>query len=507
VVWQSPANDWGEQAGGYDLRAANALVFKARGETGTEVIGAGVGIIGPDKPYADSSMTSRKDLALSREWQEFRIPLSGRNLSAIKSGFYWTTGGKAEPVVFYLDDIAFVFDPQAPPASTENQPNPPPAAGGAISSPRPSGPVTPGAAATLPLQVYGEGGPLPYIPSGYMGNHAAIKMDDKNTESPYAGATCLRVDYTASDNWGGVVWQSPANDWGDQPGGYNLTGAGALEFWVRGARGGETVNFGVGLIGSDKPYGDTGKAERKGVVLSTAWQKIVLPLAGQDLSRIKSGFYWTSHASGQPFTFYLDDIRFVAQGAAADPVPVAASAAPVLSASPGRPATLPLTVYAEPGELPYIPSGYMGNHGAISMDDKNSTTPHAGAACLKVTYGANDNWGGVVWQHPHNDWGDQPGGYNLTGAGALEFWARGEYGGEKVSFGFGLVGAPKTYFDTGKGELKDVSLTTTWQRYCIPLAGRDLSRIKSGFYWTLGAPGQPVTFYLDDIRYVTTPCQ
>jgi hypothetical protein len=28
-----------------------------------------------------------------------------------------------------------------------------------------------------------------------------------------------------------------------------------------------------------------------------------------------------------------------------------------------------------------------------------------------------------------------------------------------------------------------------------------LSRIKTGFAWTLAANGHPVTFYLDDIRY------
>jgi hypothetical protein len=54
---------------------------------------------------------------------------------------------------------------------------------------------------------------------------------------------------------------------------------------------------------------------------------------------------------------------------------------------------------------------------------------------------AADQWGGVVWQHPANDWGDANGGFNLTGAKKLTFWARGEKGGEKVSFEFGLLGA------------------------------------------------------------------
>jgi hypothetical protein len=47
---------------------------------------------------------------------------------------------------------------------------------------------------------------------------------------------------------------------------------------------------------------------------------------------------------------------------------------------------------------------------------------------------------GVAWQHPANDWGDLPGGY-------------------------------------------------------------DLSRVKTPFVWSLAGRGRPVTFYLDDVRF------
>jgi hypothetical protein len=51
---------------------------------------------------------------------------------------------------------------------------------------------------------------------------------------------------------GGVVWQSPAGDWGEKPGGWNLTGAKRLVFKARGAKGGETLGFQFGLLGKDK---------------------------------------------------------------------------------------------------------------------------------------------------------------------------------------------------------------------------------------------------------------
>jgi len=80
--------------------------------------------------------------------------------------------------------------------------------------------------------VYGGPGEAPYAPSGWMGNQAAIKMDVNCTEKPHSGTTCLKVRYTAPGDWGGVVWQDPANDWGDKPGGWDLTGANWL-FLIR----------------------------------------------------------------------------------------------------------------------------------------------------------------------------------------------------------------------------------------------------------------------------------
>ena len=172
------------------------------------------------------------------------------------------------------------------------------------------------------------------------------------------------------------------------------------------------------------------------------------------------------------------------------------------AAQSGAKAVLPLIVYGDnAGDAPFTPSGYMGNTGAIKMDDQWTANPHSGKTCLKVDYTAADNWGGVVWQNPANDWGDLPGGWNLTGAKKLTFWARGDKGGENVSFLLGLLGKDKTYSDTATGKLGPVTLTKEWKQYTLDLTGKDLLQIKTGFAWTLAASGQPVTFYLDDIWY------
>jgi len=164
---------------------------------------------------------------------------------------------------------------------------------------------------------------------------------------------------------------------------------------------------------------------------------------------------------------------------------------------------LPLVLYGAGAKttLPFTPAGYMGNTAAIAMDPISADSPRAGKTCLKVTYAAADNWGGVIWQDSANDWGDHPGGLDLTGAAKLSFWARGAAGGEVVAFQFGLITKDKTYSDSAGGKFEGIALTKAWKRYTLDLKGLDLSRIKTGFCWTLAATGKPVTFYLDDIRY------
>ena len=105
-----------------------------------------------------------------------------------------------------------------------------------------------------------------------------------------------------------------------------------------------------------------------------------------------------------------------------------------------------------------------------------------------------------MWQSPENDWGDLPGGLNLTGAKRMSFWARGSAGGESITFGVGLIGRDKPHFDTAKKEIK-VELTKEWKQYEIDLSDADCGRIKSGFFWSLAGQGRALKFYLDDLKF------
>ena len=164
---------------------------------------------------------------------------------------------------------------------------------------------------------------------------------------------------------------------------------------------------------------------------------------------------------------------------------------------------LPFIVYDENGSSNnhYIASGWMGNAKATKMAEDCTTNPHGGKTCLRVEYSESANWSGVVWQDPANDWGDQAGGYNLTGAKVIKFWARGEKGGETASFKFGVLGTDKKFSDSSSGNISEVKLTKEWTEYTIDLAEKDLTHIKTGFVWTVEGQGTPVVFFLDDIRY------
>ncbi len=158
----------------------------------------------------------------------------------------------------------------------------------------------------------------------------------------------------------------------------------------------------------------------------------------------------------------------------------------------GQPATLPLTVYAEESDpATYIPAGWMGDTKAIKLNPACPEQPHSGKTCLRCDFEASAGWGGVTWQNPAGDWGDRSGGYDLTGAKKLAFWARGKQGGETVAFQFGTPAKPKKFFDTGSGKLEKVTLTKDWQRHEIDVAPKTSPASKPASSGPSPAPATP----------------
>ena len=170
----------------------------------------------------------------------------------------------------------------------------------------------------------------------------------------------------------------------------------------------------------------------------------------------------------------------------------------------GTPRTrFPVSVYEDGFDnMPWVPSGWMGGIDHLTLDGEFAEHRHEGARSIRMRYEGKFGWVGVAWQDPPNNWGDLDGGYDLTGATELELWARGEYGGERVSFGVGLIRKDKPHPDSGIRKADGIELTREWKRYSIPLRKVDLSSIKTGFVVTLTGRSTPVTVYLDSIRFV-----
>lgn len=164
---------------------------------------------------------------------------------------------------------------------------------------------------------------------------------------------------------------------------------------------------------------------------------------------------------------------------------------------------LPVVVYEDGFEgMPWAPSGWMGAIDSLTLDGGYAENPHSGNASIRMRYTGEYGWAGIAWQNPPNNWGDEEGGYDLGGATQLTLWARGEYGGERIKIGVGIIGDDKAHPDSGIAAVDGIVLSQDWQRYSIPLKRTDLSSIKTGFVIVLNGRKTPVTVYLDRIRFV-----
>lgn len=108
IYWQHPANNWGNIDAGYDLSKATKLTFWARGKEGGEHIDDfKVGGLGGQ--FGDSDMVNTGPVILNKEWTQYAIDLSGKNMSRIIGGFCWVANmdGNPEGSTFYLDEIKF----------------------------------------------------------------------------------------------------------------------------------------------------------------------------------------------------------------------------------------------------------------------------------------------------------------------------------------------------------------------------------------------------------------
>lgn len=298
VYWQYPANNWGNLRGGYDLTGMTKLSFWARGAKGGEIIekfGVGGIGIGRDVPYPDSSVTEAGPIELTDAWKQYTINLAGKDLTYLNGGFFWTLSADSNPegATFYLDNIQFVADPKMKPEVKKGE--------------------------SMPFYVYSERGAISnhFIPSGWMPASASqdLKFDAGWKTNPYLGDTCIRITYNdnSGTRWAGIYWQHPANNWGTQDTGFDLSAAKKLTFWARGEKGKERIEEfkAGGIMGR---FSDSDSASIGPVILNKEWTQYTIDLSGKDMSYIIGGFAWATNIDVNPgpdgIVFYLDEIRY-----------------------------------------------------------------------------------------------------------------------------------------------------------------------------------------------------
>jgi hypothetical protein len=152
----------------------------------------------------------------------------------------------------------------------------------------------------------------------------------------------------------------------------------------------------------------------------------------------------------------------------------------------------------------FAPSGWMGDVSDLSLSGAYQDNPKMGNSCLKIAYLAkgSEGWAGIYWQNPANNWGKRKGGFDLRGATALTFWAKGEKGGEKITE-FKIGGITGKFPDSDVAFIKSIKLTKEWRQYFIDLSKKDLRYINGGFCFVVLRRENPLgaQFYLDEIRY------
>jgi len=170
---------------------------------------------------------------------------------------------------------------------------------------------------------------------------------------------------------------------------------------------------------------------------------------------------------------------------------------------PQEPLPLPLVVSDY-----YSPDGLWGDgesRGALDVQKSCPDRPPGRRGdCYTITYRPGDRrFAGIDWQYPHNNWGQEAGLRIAPGATRIVLLARGGRGGEKPKLGAGQAGT-MTHADTLVAPSVEVTLTTEWQRYELPLDPASYAGGVVGAFVLALAAGpdtDTTTLFLDDLRW------
>jgi hypothetical protein len=182
---------------------------------------------------------------------------------------------------------------------------------------------------------------------------------------------------------------------------------------------------------------------------------------------------------------------------------------PACGVTPAEPPSEPIPLPFAVSDY-YSPDGFFGDgetRGLVNLTRSCPTrAPDAQGDCYTITYVPGiKGYAGIFWQHPHNNWGDRGGHRIAPGATRITFAARGP-AGQSISAGAGQMDS-KPRFDRFKLEELPVSLGEAWTTHALSFGDARYDGpdgVIGAFLVSLNAGDQlqPITFYLDDLRWV-----
>ncbi len=153
----------------------------------------------------------------------------------------------------------------------------------------------------------------------------------------------------------------------------------------------------------------------------------------------------------------------------------------------------------------FIPSAYENSTTIKAVDCTAGTTapPHVAMNDLCQTYTVTPDtvmpvYSGIGWVRQFDPGYKHPPVCIADGVKSVSFWAKGTAGGEKI-----------TVTAQGADEM-EVTLTTAWTEYKIPMDGKiynlDAEGVELGFYWKyvppVMPPAPPVSFTIDHVTWI-----
>ncbi|MBN1897780.1 MAG: hypothetical protein JW827_03300 [Spirochaetes bacterium] len=147
-----------------------------------------------------------------------------------------------------------------------------------------------------------------------------------------------------------------------------------------------------------------------------------------------------------------------------------------------------------------IPSGWAGDFRDLKIDHKWTINPKKGTSCMKIEYSAETvgaKWASLNFaQNPYNHWTSIRGGYDLSTAKKIYFYARGNKGDEVVEFRMAPLKGQQAKIS------KRIELSKEWKKYELELNNK-FEDMAGGFSVLVKASDNSgtVTFYIDEIYY------